>query len=152
MSVLQKYQDVPDGLNALSKEVVDSIFQVHLELGPGFLEKIYEECLCQEFSDRKIPFLRQVPVNMIYKGRQIPADFRLDLVVDQRVLIELKAVGQILSVHEAQMHSYLKISGLPLGFLVNFNVALIKDGLHRYVPKHLRTFGSSGEKKSESGI
>ncbi|TAL27278.1 MAG: GxxExxY protein [Alphaproteobacteria bacterium] len=129
-------------MNLLSGKVVDAIFKVHKELGPGFLEKVYEECLCIEFSDRKIPFQRQVQVNMTYNGRQVPADFRIDLVVDNKILIELKAVEQLHSVHEAQMYSYLKMSGLPLGFLVNFNVALIKDGLRRFVPKELRVSGS----------
>lgn len=149
MAVLEKYQDVSDDLNALSKTVVDSIFRVHQELGAGFLEKVYEECLCMEFSDRKIPFKRQCEVNMMYNGRQVPADFRLDLVVDHKILIELKSVEQIHPVHEAQMHSYLKMSQLPMGFLVNFNVALIKDGIRRFVPKHLRNFGSSGKKLLE---
>jgi GxxExxY protein len=145
MSVLEKYKDVPDDLNDLSKIVVDSIFRVHQELGPGFLEKVYEECLCMEFSDRKIPFNLQCEGSMTYNGRQVPADFRLDLVVDYKILIELKAVEQIHPVHEAQMHSYLKMSQLPMGFLVNFNVSLIKDGIRRFVPKHLRNFGSSGK-------
>jgi GxxExxY protein len=143
MSVLEKYKDVPRDLDILSKSVVDSIFKVHQEMGPGFLEKVYEECLCIEFSDRKIPVSRQSPVKLTYNGRQVPADFRLDMVVDNKILIELKAVEQLHPVHEAQIYSYLKMSGLPLAFLVNFNVPLIKDGIRRYVPKNLRGFGSS---------
>lgn len=141
MQVLEKYNDLPDSLNLLSKQVVDCIFKVHQELGPGFLEKVYEECLCIEFSDRKIPFTRQSPVNLMYNGRQVPADFRLDMVIDGQILVELKAVDQLHPVHEAQIYSYLKMSALPLAFLVNFNVPLIKNGIKRYVPKN---FGSSG--------
>ena len=147
MKILEKYQDTPSELDLLSKSVVDAIFHVHKELGAGFLEKVYEECLCLELADRKIAFQRQCPVKMEYKGRQVPADFRLDLVIDGKILVELKAVEQLHAVHEAQMHSYLKMTELPLGFLVNFNVPLIKDGLRRFVPKHLRNFGSSGSIK-----
>ncbi len=140
MQVLEKYKDLPDELNLLSKQVVDSMFKVHQALGPGFLEKVYEECLCIEFSDRKIPYTRQSPVNLTYNDRPVPADFRLDMVVDGKILIELKTVEQLHPVHEAQIYSYLKMSGLPMAFLVNFNVPLIKDGIKRYVPKN---FGSS---------
>ena len=143
MTVLEKYNDVPDELNLLSRQVVDSIFKVHQAFGPGYLEKVYEECLCIEFSDRKIPFQRQAPLRLEYNGRQVPADFRLDLVVANKILIELKAVEALHPVHEAQIYSYLKMSELPMAFLVNFNVALIKDGIKRYVPKNLRGFGSS---------
>lgn len=149
MLQMLKYRDVSDEMNLLSGKVVEAIFNVHQQLGPGFLEKVYEECLCMEFSDRKIPFQRQVAINMTYNGRQVPADFRLDLVVDNKILIELKSVEQIHPVHEAQIHSYLKMAGLPLGFLVNFNIALIKDGMRRFVPKNLRNSGSPGKKTSE---
>jgi GxxExxY protein len=143
MAVLEKYQDLQSDVDNLSKQVVDSIFKVHQAFGPGFLEKVYEECLCMEFSDRKIPFQRQAPLRLEYNGREVATDFRLDMVVDNKILIELKAVEQIHPVHEAQIYSYLKMSGLPMAFLVNFNVPLIKDGLKRYVPKNLRAFGSS---------
>jgi GxxExxY protein len=146
---LKKYDDVPDAMNLLSGAVVDAIFKVHKHLGPGFLEKIYEECLCMELSDRKLPFERQQAVKMTYNGRRVPADFRLDLVIDRKILIELKSVDQLHPIHEAQIHSYLKMSGLPLGFLVNFNVPLIKDGMRRFVPKHLRNSGSPGKNSSE---
>jgi GxxExxY protein len=142
MAVLEKYSDVPDAMNLLSGQVVDSIFTVHKALGPGFLEKVYEECLCMEFADRQIHFQRQFPLKLTYNGRQVPADFRLDLVVEDKILVELKAVEQLHSVHEAQMYSYLNMSGLPLGILVNFNVGLIKDGIRRFVPKKLRVSGS----------
>ena len=149
MSVLQKYADIPDDMNFLTGRIVDAVFKVHKDLGPGFLEKVYEECLCIELADRKIPFQRQCPVKMMYNGKPVPAEFRLVLVIDDKVLVELKAVEQLHPVHEAQVHSYLKMSGLPVGFLINFNVALIKDGLRRFVPKHLRNSGSPGSNSLE---
>lgn len=143
MAVLEKYNDVDDALNLLSKQVVDCIFQVHKKVGPGYLEKIYEDCLCVEFEDRNVPYQRQPSFQFKYNGRVIPSEFRFDLVVDNRILLELKAVEKMNPVFEAQIYSYLNMSGLPMGFLVNFNVPLIKDGIKRYVPKNLRAFGAS---------
>jgi GxxExxY protein len=137
MQVLEKYDDMDRSVDLLSKAVVDCIFQVHKKIGPGFLEKIYEDCLCIELSDRKIPHQRQCAVKFLYNDQAIPTEFRFDLVVDGMILIELKAVEKMHPVYESQMYSYLKMSGLRLGFLVNFNVPLIKDGIKRYVPKNL---------------
>jgi GxxExxY protein len=138
MATLRKYSDVPADLNALSEKVVDCIFQVHKNLGAGFLEKIYEDCLCTELQERGIAFTRQFPISLTYKGKIIASDFRLDLVVEDKILLELKAVEKILPVHEAQIFSYLRMAALPLGFLVNFNVPLIKEGIRRFAPKNLR--------------
>ena len=139
MSSLVKYNDLPESFNLLSQNIVDCIFQVHQNLGAGFLEKIYEDCLCHEMAERGIAFTRQFPINVVYKGKKIASDYRLDLVVENKILLELKAVEKILPVHEAQIYSYLKMSGLQLGLLVNFNVPLIKDGIKRFVPKKLRS-------------
>jgi GxxExxY protein len=139
MNELRKYNDLSSDLDSLSKQVVDCIFQVHQKLGAGYLEKIYEDCLCIELEDHGINFVRQYPMNLIYNGKSIPSDFRLDLVVEDKILIELKAVETLLPVHGAQVYSYLKMSKIPLGFLVNFNVPLIKDGIKRYVPKNFVT-------------
>lgn len=135
MSVLRKYNDQTESLDILSKQVVDCIFKVHKNLGPGYLEKIYEDCLCIEFSKRKISHHRQYPVRMEYEGCPVPTEFRLDLIVESQILIELKAVEKMHPVFDAQMYSYLKSSGLPMGFLVNFNVPLIKEGIKRFIPK-----------------
>ena len=135
MSVLSQYNDQPEDLDLLSKSVVDCIFKVHKTLGPGYLEKIYEDCLCIEFQDRGINVQRQYPLQFKYNKRDIPSEFRLDVVVENKILLELKAVEKIHPVHQAQIYSYLKMSGLPMGFLVNFNVQLIKDGIKRFVPK-----------------
>ena len=143
MSVLRKYNDQSEALDLLSKDVVDCLFQVHKKLGPGYIEKIYEDCFCIEAKRKQLNIQRQYLLKMEYDDEFIPTEFRLDLVVENQILLELKAVERIHPVHEAQIYSYLKMSGLSLGFLVNFNVPLIKDGIKRYVPKNLRNFGSS---------
>jgi GxxExxY protein len=143
MSVLEKYDDIDTSVNLLSKEVVDCIFQVHQKIEPGYLEKIYEDCLCIELEDRGIQYQRQCPIRFVYNGRPIITEFRFDLVIDNKILVELKAVEKMHPVFEAQMYSYLNMSGFPMGFLVNFNVPLIKDGIKRYIPKNLRSFGTS---------
>ncbi len=135
MEFLKKYSDQPDDLNSLSKEIVDCFFKVHSSLGPGYLEKIYEDCFCMEADKRGLTVFRQYPIKMTYDGKEIPTEFRLDVVVENKVLLELKAIERILPVHEAQMYSYMKMSKLQMGFLVNFNVPLIKDGIKRFVPK-----------------
>jgi GxxExxY protein len=135
MAVLQKYNDLPVALDELSKSVVNCIFQVHKKLGPGYLEKIYEDCLCIEFEEHRLDYQRQRPVHIIYNGQKIPSEFKLDLVVEDKILIELKAVDRLIPVFDAQVYSYLKSSNLPLGFLVNYNVPLIKDGIKRFVSK-----------------
>jgi GxxExxY protein len=132
---------LPGSLDTLSKDVVDCIFQVHKKIGAGYLEKIYEDCFCIEMNDRGLKIQRQQPMKFMYNGKSIPTEFRLDLVVENSILVELKAAQAMHPVFDAQMYSYLQMSGLPLGFLVNFNVPLIKDGIKRFVPKN---FGSSG--------
>ncbi len=150
MTALKKYNDTPADLNALSGQVVDCIFQVHRNLGAGYLEKIYEDCLCLEMKERGIAFSRQFPINVVYKGNVVESEFRLDLVVENKIVLELKAVEKILPVHEAQIFSYLKMAGLPLGFLVNFNTPLIKDGIQRFAPKNLRNSVTPCERALES--
>jgi len=149
MTVLNKYGDVSEVTDLLSRRVVDCIFQVHKNLGAGYLESIYEDCLCQELAERGIAFERQFPMNIVYKEKIVSSDFRLDLVVENQIVLELKAVEKIHPVHEAQIYSYLRMSGLPLGFLVNFNVPLIKDGIKRFVP-NLRNFVTSRENIPEA--
>jgi GxxExxY protein len=119
-------------------------------MGAGYLEKVYEDCLCLELQEKGIAFSRQSQINLTYKGNVVSTDFRLDLIVDNQILLELKAVEKIHPVHEAQIYSYLKMTGLPLGFLVNFNVPLIKDGIRRFTPKvNLRNFVTSRSNTSE---
>ena len=135
MSVLKKYNDQPISLDDLSKTVVDCIFKVHRKLGAGYLESIYEDCLFIELIKRGLRVERQYDIKFEYEGVVIPTTFRLDLVVENQIIIELKAVDKMTPVYDAKIYSYLKASGLPMGFLVNFNVPLIKEGIKRFVPK-----------------
>ena len=135
MAVLKKYNDLPKTLDELSKEVVDCFFKVHQKLGPGYLEKIYEDCLFIELTDRALSVERQYPIQFKYNNKTIPSEFRLDMVIEDQIIVELKAVDRMIAVYDAQIYSYLKSSNLPLGFLVNFNVPLIKEGIKRFVPK-----------------
>jgi len=117
----------------LARQVVDSSFAVHSALGPGLLESVYEQCLAAELSIRNIPFSRQMPIPIVYKDVRIDAGFRIDLVVGGLLAVEIKAVEKSLPVHEAQLLTYLKLSGHRLGLLINFNVVLIKTGIRRLV-------------------
>jgi GxxExxY protein len=119
-------------INELTFELNGAAIEVHRELGPGLLESVYESAFCQELAVRGIPFVRQQPMPVIYKGTPIDCGFRLDILVDSRVIIELKAVEKILPIHEAQLLTYLKLSNLQLGLLINFNVRILKDGIRRF--------------------
>ena len=141
---LNAHADMPAALEDLARIVVDSVFSVHKELGPGFLERIYEEALICEFQDRGIDYLRQYPVAVSYKGRILPCDYKIDLIVENNIILELKTVDRIAPIHEAQIISYMKQQGAPLGLIVNFNEALIKNGIKRVIlSSNLRNFASS---------
>ncbi|MFG0248163.1 MAG: GxxExxY protein [Phycisphaeraceae bacterium JB051] len=116
----------------LAKAVVDTAIEVHRTLGPGFLESIYESALCSEFNARKIPHVKQAVFPVMYKN-QIIGEQRFDLVVDHKIIIELKAVECLTKTHSAQLISYLKATKIRLGFLINFNEVKLKDGLKRIV-------------------
>lgn len=131
MGELRKYTSAFPDLDKLTGEIVDSVFQVHSTLGAGYFERIYEEALCEEFISRGIAFEKQKEIAVYYKGKVLASNYRLDLVVEDSVVIELKAVDRLLPIHEAQVISYLKMTQLSVGFLVNFNVPLIKDGMKR---------------------
>jgi len=117
----------------IAKQVVDAGFQVHQALGPGLLESAYEECLAHELTGRDIPFERQIALPVRYKGRQLDAGYRIDLLVAAGVIVEVKAAETLLPIHHAQILTYLKLSGCRLGFLMNFNVRLFKQGVRRVV-------------------
>lgn len=104
---------------------------VHCELGPGLLESAYEACLVKELLDRKIRLVRQVQLPITYSGQLIEAGFRIDLLVEELVIVELKCVEHVLPVHKAQLLSYLRLGQKPLGLLINFNVPLLKEGISR---------------------
>ena len=122
-------------LELIGKQIVDVAYQVHKELGPGLLESAYERCMTFEFIDRGFHIERQKKLPIVYKGNLIESGYRLDLIVEKEIIIELKTVDHILPVHEAQLISYLKLSGKKLGYLINFNVDLIKNGIYRRVNK-----------------
>jgi len=120
-------------LDALSKEIVDACITVHKLMGPGLLESVYELCLFKELELRNISVVNQKIVPLIYKNFELSKDYKIDLLVEDEIVIELKAVEEILPVHEAQIISYLKLADKRLGFLVNFNVPLMKTGIKRFV-------------------
>ncbi|NBX65657.1 MAG: GxxExxY protein [Proteobacteria bacterium] len=117
----------------LSKQVVDSIFHVHKSLGPGLLESVYEECLVHTLKARQIAVTRQKTIPIQFDGMTLDAGLKLDLLIEDSIIVELKSVEKILPVHEAQILSYLKLAGIKTGVLVNFNVPMIKDGIRRFV-------------------
>ncbi|MFI5173924.1 MAG: GxxExxY protein [Terriglobia bacterium] len=119
--------------NEITHEIIGAALEVHRALGPGLLESAYEECLSYELNLRKIPFVRQHPLPLAYKGKRLDCGYRLDMVVLDSVVVEIKAVESILPIHEAQLLSYLKIGGWKIGLLLNFNVAIFKDGIRRRV-------------------
>ncbi len=117
----------------LSFAVIGAAIEVHKQLGPGLLESAYEQCLCREFALRQIPFERQVPLPVQYNGLYLDCGYRLDIVVDHSVLLELKSVEQLQKIHEAQLMSYLRLSDLRVGLLINFNVTNLRRGIVRRV-------------------
>ena len=120
-------------LNNISGAIVDCSIRVHKELGPGLLESVYEVCLMKELLAEGLTVRRQVALPVFYKGENIGLDFRIDLLVEEEVIVELKAVDTLLPIHEAQLLTYLKLSEMHLGLLINFNVKLLKDGSKRMV-------------------
>jgi GxxExxY protein len=125
------YRPIPDEVNKLSKHVTDAAFKIHHELGPGLLEGAYESCMVHELAKRGLRVERQVVLPVIYDGVKIDAGFRMDLLIEKSLIVELKSVETLLPIHEAQLLTYLKLSGLRLGLLVNFNVRLMVKGLKR---------------------
>ena len=117
----------------LSKEIIGAAIEVHRNLGSGLLESAYEECLCRELSICGIAFERQKPLAVSYKGVKLDCGYRLDIVVGGLIILELKAVDQIEPIHEAQLLTYLKLSNLKLGILINFNVPILRDGIKSIV-------------------
>lgn len=117
----------------LSHQIIESAMKVHSHLGPGLLESAYEMCLCHELARRSIPFERQVPSPVRYEGLRLDCGFRIDLLVANRVVVEIKAVERLLSIHESQLLTYLKLTGHHLGLLINFNVRHLRHGICRRV-------------------
>ncbi|MBI2825755.1 MAG: GxxExxY protein [Planctomycetia bacterium] len=117
----------------LTEAIIGAAIEVHKALGPGLLESAYEECLCHELRLRDISFQQQVPLPVLYKGVRLDCGYRLDIVAADLVVLELKCIETLLPVHEAQLITYLKLSGRPVGLLINFAVPVLKDGILRRV-------------------
>jgi len=124
-------QPIPPLTDAVARQVVDAAYAVHSALGPGLLEGVYEVCLVHELNKRGIKVEQQVMLPVIYDNVRLDAGLRLDLVVNDCLIVELKAVENLLPVHKAQLLTYLKLSGYRLGLLINFNVPVIKNGIQR---------------------
>jgi GxxExxY protein len=123
-----------DELNAISATIIDAALEVHRQMGPGLLEKVYEAALAKELQIRGIPVTRQKPQPIIYKGEALEDEgYRIDLLVADSVIVELKTVAQITPIHEAQLLTYLRLSEKNLGLLINFHVKLLKEGIKRIV-------------------
>lgn len=120
-------------LDKLTNKVVDAMFAVHKTLGPGLKEKVYEFCLMQELEIQGIPYKRQVRIPIVYKGHKVNTHCVIDLIIDDRVIVELKSVGEFIPLHQAQLLTYLKLTNLKVGYLANFNATLMKDGIKRMV-------------------
>ena len=117
----------------LASKVIGAAIDVHRQLGPGLLESAYQACLCHELTVLGIPFVSQAALEIVYKGELIDCAYRMDMVVDRTILLELKSVESLQPIHQAQIISYLKLSGLKQGLLINFNVRVLKDGIKSFL-------------------
>ena len=122
-----------NGRDPLTNEIIGLAIEVHRGLGPGLLESAYEVCLCYELEQQGIPFRRQVALPVVYKKVKLDCGYRMDLVVDETVVVELEVVEKLIPIHEAQLITYLKLSGLRTGLLLNFNTPVLKYGIRRVV-------------------
>ena len=127
------YKPLSKKKESIAKKIIDAAYTVHKILGPGLLEKVYEVCFCHELSKRELKYKRQVDIPIIYDGMTFDEGLRLDVLVEDLIICELKAVDQMNPVWEAQIISHLKLTGKRLGFLINFNVPLIKNGIKRII-------------------
>jgi len=125
-------RELPEALNQLSERIIGCAIEVHRALGPGLLERIYEEALVHEFGLQGIAFERQLPVTLKYKGVELIGQ-RMDLIVERQVVVELKAVEKVIDLHLAQLVGYLRAGPYPLGLVINFNVAALRTGVHRRI-------------------
>ena len=122
-----------DELNRLSERIIGAAIAVHRELGPGLLESAYEACLEFELLDQGLVVARQQVLPVVYRGVHVDAGFRLDLYIERKVIVDVKAIDKLIPIHDAQILSYLKLTGCHLGLLLNFNVRVLKDGIKRIV-------------------
>ena len=128
-----KHEPVPDDVERVASAVVEAAFRVHRALGPGLLESVYEECLCYELSKMGLLLKRQLDLPVVYESVRLKSGLRFDLLVENKLIAELKAVDQMLPIYTAQTLTYLKLTSNRLGLLINFNTKLLKDGITRVV-------------------
>lgn len=122
-------------VNKTTEVIIGAAIEVHRHLGPGLLESAYEECLCEELFLRKLLFKRQIVLPVVYKGKKLDIGYRIDLLVNDEVVVELKTVESILPIHEAQTLTYMRLGGWQVGLILNFNVTILKNGIKRLVHK-----------------
>lgn len=120
-------------INKITEKIIGSAIEVHRNLGPGLLESAYEECLCYELHNNGLLFDRQRPVPVIYKEIKLDCGYRPDLIVENRVIVEIKSIDAIAPIHEAQILTYLRFANKKIGLLINFNVTILKNGLRRFI-------------------
>ena len=133
----------------LTHRLIGAAITVHRELGPGHLEAVYEECLCFELSRIGIPFERQKPIPVVYRGNKLDCGYRADVVILSRVIVEIKAIASLAPIHDAVMLTYLRLSGCHIGLLIIFHSAVLKDGIHRYVWNYNPTSTESERRDTE---
>ena len=133
----------------LTRAIIGAAIDIHRTLGPGLLEAVYEECLAKEFLLRSIPFERQKPIPLVYKDLKLECGYRLDFLVDRRVVLELKSIDAIAPIHETVMLTYLRLSGVSIGLLINFNVPILKDGIRRYVWNYKEPDNAEAQRNAE---
>ncbi len=131
--MMRVFEPLPPDIEHLAKIVVDSAYKVHSSLGPGLLESVYEICLTHELRKQGIHAERQVTIPVVYDGIELEGGLRIDLLVDRQLILEIKAVEEMNRIFKAQVLTYLKLTGLRLGLLINFNVTLIKNGIERVI-------------------
>ncbi|MGE0447545.1 MAG: GxxExxY protein, partial [Vicinamibacterales bacterium] len=117
--------------NDITEQIIGGAIEVHRELGPGLMESSYLACLCVELQERKLRFEAERPLSIVYKGRSLDVSYRLDAIVEDQVVLELKSVERLLGVHEAQVLTYMRLTNCPVGLLINFNVPRLVDGIRR---------------------
>ena len=132
MHMLYAEQD-SERINFLTEKVIGCAIEVHKAIGPGLLESAYEECLCYELAQNGLKFERQVPLPVVFKGVKLDCGYKLDIIVENTVIIELKAVDRIIAIHEAQLLSYLRMLDLRVGLILNFHSSVLKQGIRRIV-------------------
>jgi len=133
ISAPKTYEKIAMDINDLTGQIIGAAIEVHKALGPGLLESVYEECLCRELDLRKLHYKRQHAIPVQYKGVKLDCGYRIDLLVEDLVILELKSLDNLEPIHEAQILTYLKLTGLKVGLLINFNVPVLREGIRRLV-------------------